>query len=60
MTAIMTEVMKSTRVWAARALSVRDLDSAVPLTDNATNSRPVSAPPTAASAPPKLPHAPGT
>ena len=36
----MTEVMKSTSVRAARELSARDLESAVPLTDNATNSRP--------------------
>lgn len=35
--------MNSTSVCAARELSARDADSAVALTDSATNSRPVNA-----------------
>src|SRR5262249_11935745 len=55
-TAMSTEVMNSTRVWAARELSLRDAVSASPLTESATNSSPVSAPATAASASPKPSH----
>jgi hypothetical protein len=42
-TATRTEVMNKTRVWAARELRLRDAASASPLTDSATNNRPVSA-----------------
>src|SRR6185437_14639981 len=56
-TATSTEVMNSTRVCAARELRPRDALIASLLTESATNSRPVSAPATAASASPKLSHA---
>jgi hypothetical protein len=55
-TEVSTEVMNSTRVCAARELRLRDAVSRSLFTDSATNSRPVSAPDTAARAPPKLAH----
>src|SRR5215467_9787381 len=58
-TATSTAVMNSTRVWAAREARVRDALTASLLTESATNSRPVSAPVTAARAPPKPAHAAG-
>ncbi len=56
-TAVITEVMNSTRVCAARELMLRDVATAALLTESATNSRPVSAPATAARASPKPSHA---
>ena len=50
-TAVMTDIMKSTSVCAARDLSAREPTNALPLTDSATNSRPVNAPPIAATPP---------
>src|SRR5690348_15222074 len=48
--------MNRTNVWVARELRLRDAASASLLTETATNSRPVSAPATAARASPKLSH----
>src|SRR5450432_3497413 len=55
-TAMSTEVMNSTRVCAARELRLRDTASTALLKESATNSRPVSAPATAARASPKPSH----
>ena len=52
-----SEAMNSTRVWAARDLRLSDAASASPLTESATNSRPVRAPAAAATASPKPSHA---
>src|SRR5215510_2725108 len=55
-TAMSTEIMNGSRVSAARELRLRRAASTSLLTESATNSRPVSAPATAARASPKPSH----